>query len=1775
MFKHIRKYILTVALLLGGVASFAQTYNNGTWYSLYNTTAYSASTSSTSGVTIHTYENSFVPNAGTYSFSSKLPGSSSATKTNTSSSCSDPKDYGVTSPYTIKFGGQSTSVDLDVSSSYSKTKGLIYYTHTYTYTYNYKAVSGSGLNSEATSFDAKYVYVLKNTLKTVYIKDVKVPMAKHIRLTGGTYGTTSVSKDFGSIEWGETSAAQTVNFRSFLTSGNITVKLTSGDANVWRLGSASNTTDSITSSKDGYTYAIGANKFAYNGSGACDASNAATKGKASVYDFVVYFCPQTVANYSGTITITDGVSTATVTLSGKGIKQTPSIDECRTLSATTVSYGDALTTVTTGGVAKGKQGQTVEGTWSASPSVIDGCTDNYTFTFVPTNTALYNTTNNGTAITCNFALDMTKFVKLPQTITWAQSGLNIGDLELNGTTSGHDATVYYTSSDESVATISGTTLHMVKPGFVTITAHADATCNYLAAEDVSHDFELSRTRPTVTPDVVNLTYGDALSSVTPTYTATYNGETVEGSFAWVNDALQPEVGTSTQSAVFTPDDDSRFSAVTVDVTVVVGKADTDLKWRIGATLREYTSYSNPVSTNNSEAAISITTDNELVTYDSTNDMLIVSGPVTEKIVVKITVSQAATTHYKKASKLYSINVMPKSPVCVDKVDDGNNQWHVDINDENTFNDALAETDGTVVWQESTSTGSGKYLGFNVTYSQYKGIELGNWQEGLSVNSLGSMSDNGVYTQKSVILSITGVPDRVSFSTRVQDVHVKAVFTFDYWASNRHWELFESADMTTWTSVKAWQHTDESTAAYSVSEQLNPTTRYIKITYKGNFTGTVQDLRITRRHGFEVGADRNQVATTAIPYFGTEAHPLQVPQTITFRYYSLGSCGSTGDSIAVSSDNENIYADVEGISRNVDFDQYGTYELTVRVTDVNQIGTVTLQATDGASLSIAVASVKPEITATTGIFHTGTEQNQKVAGDCYRGMQLLDFSKCFSGSTPLFDTLYIFGVTGNTELVRNKFDYTDPVLKYDQPRVNTVSAVDTCNAHTPCFVYYKSGNQYLYKRTISNITTSAIGYMSSPVSVALLGYAPYVATPLISFSGTAAQQTDLTLINTEIAARPHTLKGTTTAPQTQAITLSHSENSSPYSGSIIQIESESNTSSQPFTLALHTIGTNQLTATEGHSFTFCWEGSQVAEQVPQPCAPIALHTASIDRYASLTIDDMSAGVSEDGSIELIASAGAPSIDLGTARNSCIINGSTIRLHNATGSARLAASYRQIDFSKDGEGVTIYGIGEEQYDGHISFVDGGTILYDDVLRLPVGARISGATFNSGDVLAYNSQTSNGASPLSVTGIPVSRKTVFREDIPAEYGTNCLHSDDEGRYHPLLAGDATREDEVSTWLAAMPENAANVKQAVSERLLFMQVTDETTEQENLSNSWQTIASSSDYVVADNLVMLMQVSKADEWRIFVAPFDISRVYVLELDETATRGKRDAVLTSQNKAANNLRQYLQNYITGSAIVNLPIQTLISKYIEEHPSLNAGIYPLVHYNGSNMVRSNYYLYEIGNPTDTWTIEDGVLQPNWQPVTAAADGSEVIMESGRAYAMDFFYCPSCASTSYDYWSGKLIVLEGYGPQTISSAATVSSNLSLSSQDGNSSQARITGNTAFSSVTNPAGSSSSYVYNPQTDIFEQTTNTISLQPTESILYTNISTRSGARARAIARTGQVLFEDPAAGIYTGIEEETDEQTDEQTRQRNETIQKILVDGEVCIIKDGKVYNILGQEK
>ena len=283
MKKIVTNLFLLATLFLASTNLSAQTYNGGTWYSLYETGERTLNTIDSETL------NAFTPVGTNLTFDAKK-------QTAGANSLRIAPIVNGSQQSNIFENGLSTS---------------------------YKSYSATVSNSNSNQI--KFYTSTGATLKK-YFKNVKLPLAKHIYIADGGYGKEEESKSFGNVTIGNVSAAQTVKLRSFLTAGNITI--TSNNA-AFRVGSSSN--------QGAHVFNVGANACASTNGASGTPASGGTLGDINLYDINIYFVPTSAGEHSGTITISDGTSSATISVSGVGVKKTQTIAWTEVLSSSDIA----------------------------------------------------------------------------------------------------------------------------------------------------------------------------------------------------------------------------------------------------------------------------------------------------------------------------------------------------------------------------------------------------------------------------------------------------------------------------------------------------------------------------------------------------------------------------------------------------------------------------------------------------------------------------------------------------------------------------------------------------------------------------------------------------------------------------------------------------------------------------------------------------------------------------------------------------------------------------------------------------------------------------------------------------------------------------------------------------------------------------------------------------------------------------------------------------------------------------------------------------------------------------------------------------------------------------------------------------------------------------------------------------------------------------------------------------------------------------------------------
>ena len=271
--KQLLRYTLTLVAILMATANLsAQTYNGGTWYSLYET----GDNTNTNALSKNFAEKAVFAPAESMTFEYK------------------------------KYSKLSTNGKLQVQNnvngnSWSGSKGEVSYSST------------SWSTSQTISLDANISHIRyrMESGTGVTVRNHFVKLKKHILLNdnttnGQTWGVSSITLTDNSLATAEgktSTSAYTIRFRSFLASGDITIR-------------SSNPEFHFGNGQTSITLGVANNYCASaNGSGNCSAT---TLGQISNYSKQVYFSPAVQHNKntrSTTITISDGTNTAYIYLS--------------------------------------------------------------------------------------------------------------------------------------------------------------------------------------------------------------------------------------------------------------------------------------------------------------------------------------------------------------------------------------------------------------------------------------------------------------------------------------------------------------------------------------------------------------------------------------------------------------------------------------------------------------------------------------------------------------------------------------------------------------------------------------------------------------------------------------------------------------------------------------------------------------------------------------------------------------------------------------------------------------------------------------------------------------------------------------------------------------------------------------------------------------------------------------------------------------------------------------------------------------------------------------------------------------------------------------------------------------------------------------------------------------------------------------------------------------------------------------------------------------------
>lgn len=244
--------------------------------------------------------------------------------------------------------------------------------------------------------------------------------------------------------------------------------------------------------------------------------------------------------------------------------------------------------------------------------------------------------------------------------------------------------------------------------------------------------------------------------------------------------------------------------------------------------------------------------------------------------------------------------------------------------------------------------------------------------------------------------------------------------------------------------------------------------------------------------------------------------------------------------------------------------------------------------------------------------------------------------------------------------------------------------------------------------------------------------------------------------------------------------------------------------------------------------------------------------------------------------------------------------------------------------------------------------------------------------------------------------------------------------------------------------------------------------------------ITNTDEYTINDKVYMLLPVV-AGQWNMFVAPFDVHNVYAIEAypesllkkvyGEEKRAGTGRYYITDIEGARNaQAKRLFDLLVYWMSVEDLDVDFFraaggYGNFVETWMNYEAAnkemkggvevdgdytpkIEQLYHFTGTKgsypnamkWYEASYYLYQSDGlwefNTETGAVETDWIEVTEQSVPRSAGTPNTIMHKGGFYSLQF---PSNYSNGWDYWTGKYILLEGYGPQTIDGSSVINNAL----------------------------------------------------------------------------------------------------------------------------------------
>lgn len=306
-----------------------------------------------------------------------------------------------------------------------------------------------------------------------------------------------------------------------------------------------------------------------------------------------------------------------------------------------------------------------------------------------------------------------------------------------------------------------------------------------------------------------------------------------------------------------------FNADERTKTIVINKYTPDFTWNTGnATYYYLSSVSNIFATTNPDCQYTIVSDNEHVAKVIGNTLHIYNVEET----ANITVTQAENYKWNGKTETYTIIPVPQ-----------NNHVQFTVNAENYYNVFRYSNTGNLSWTN----------------------------DGILLGSPDVWSESGNYDDRYYDISFTGVPDKLSF-TYARSTSI---------ATGCDWFVKESVDGVNWNASNVWEAGNSNEG--SVEVQLNPTTRYLRFCYSGNYGGYFRNITVTELEKFEAGPKPLDFGTQSVN-FG------QQEKQVVFEHANIGR----ETTVTIEGADKDFFSVSPTTISNTGRDLYGTAYLNV-------------------------------------------------------------------------------------------------------------------------------------------------------------------------------------------------------------------------------------------------------------------------------------------------------------------------------------------------------------------------------------------------------------------------------------------------------------------------------------------------------------------------------------------------------------------------------------------------------------------------------------------------------------------------------------------------------------------------------------------------------------------------------------------------------------------------------------------------------------------------------